>query len=560
MLLNEHHTIFFLDLTAAKIHCICRDRALENPAWRNCLLSLDLYALPALRLTLAAGRGLRIYLKITLICEIFVCSDSESSPLRVQENLAAYDAELAKIRDLRDAVVAASLRFRAGRNSCVKITTLPTEVLRQIFCLAVECGLRHQTNFAIAATCARWRTVAFGESCTWTHLPLTKLGISAYDFYKARNRCGMPLTVTIHDSWPIFLNKNAVEVQAFHAVFSQDKYYEKLFCKLQLINTIEFTIHLPERPWRHVLSDSIFQDANRLQYLTLRGCRFSWDSKCYGPNLLELRVEVHGPAASEYMSGKEGGILQIFRASPRLRKLELELHEAKGEVGTPSQDYALSIQDQPDLCHTRIEMDWLRSITLDLPFEYATHILESISLPVETMARFELTVHDSRSQKYALGDILGGTRVPLGLFAGLRELRLHDLRSEGLGMRGLGLHQRQFAIPEPYTFSVSHWPSFSASLGGDGRMGFFPELRALVPQMVHLEHLIFRVCNGVYSQASLAKEDARSMASLVPEWTPRLRKITFDGCQPVLLDALRERLADAFATSLEFRSRRGGSK
>lgn len=98
----------------------------------------------------------------------------------------------------------------------------------------------------------------------------------------------------------------------------------------------------------------------------------------------------------------------------------------------------------------------------------------------------------------------------------------------------------------------------------------FPKLRSLVPQMAHLEHLIFDVLNcsgpqaslkkklkhiifGLYKyagpQVSLAKEDARAMTSLVPACTPRLRKVTFDGCQPVLLDAVRERLADAFATS-----------
>lgn len=404
-----------------------------------------------------AGRGLSIqYLNITLTCQIFVYR--EIFPFHAQESLAAYDVELAKIPDLYDAVAAASLRLRKERNEYVKINTLPTEILRQIFCLAGEYGLRHQTNFVIVATCARWRAIAFGEPCMWTHLLLTKLSYGALDFYKARNNRVMPLTVvTSCDSWPRFLDENALEVQALHATFSHVNHYRTPpYHKLQLINMTKLTINFFELS-QHILSDGIFQDVYRLQYLTLRGCRFRWDSKLYGSNLLELDVTANGlVASSKDVEGNERGILQIFRASPRLRKLRLKLFKISREGWDPGSDPTLSMQDEPVHHHTRIEMDQLRSITLDLPFDYATHILESISLPIETMACFELNISDSRPLEHTLDDILNGTRAPLRLFAGLRELRLYNHRGHVLGMRGSGMHERQSALPQPYTFDISH--------------------------------------------------------------------------------------------------------
>ncbi|GJE87950.1 hypothetical protein PsYK624_040330 [Phanerochaete sordida] len=474
-------------------------------------------------------------------------SDREDQTSDEDACRSACDAELADIRNIHDKVAAAAIRLRLERNKHVAVNTLPVELLRQIFCCAGEHGLLYKTNFAIIATCARWRAVALEEPLMWTHLPLCNLKDEALEFYLDHTRTQYtqhPCTATIRRYWPKSLDNgdlvDCVEtLRAFFPCVQDFDNGEWEYNKLCTRGFRRLEIHIKEAHFMNILSEWLFFSGHEVHYMTVSGGRFRWDCRAY-QDLLELDLTARALENHE-MASQEGSLLQVFRGSPQLQKLRFRLYDVEQPDFDPEDDPGLSEKIQSE----HIPMDHLRSLILDLPVAFATHILQSISLPYDTMTLFDLTVR-SPGPADALGDVLR-SMPPAALFSELQELRVYDRLQHGLGLRGTGARAHSGS---PYIVVLAAKDLVSASSHDPRSLGF-PALSAHIPEMPHLVDVIFQVPNRISAvhPLSLTEESTRAMVSFVPGRTPRLRRVGFDGCQPVLLDALRERLTEAFGTS-----------
>ena len=228
------------------------------------------------------------------------------------------DSQIAQVKCLSGLVAAASLRLRTERNKYVKINNLPTELLREIFCLVGENGLDFKTNMIIIRTCARWRAVAFGEPSMWTHLPLSSLTNPAYELYECLSDV-RPLDITLNKFWPDTLDFIAMRVRTLHATFPHHGYFEAYnYDKLHLYDMKTLNVVFADVQKQGILSGRNLYYAYGLERMTLFGGRFLWNSDLYH-NISELSVAVSGLVyAEDDLEDESLDILQILRESPNL--------------------------------------------------------------------------------------------------------------------------------------------------------------------------------------------------------------------------------------------------
>jgi len=232
--------------------------------------------------------------------------------------LRLLDDEIAKQVEILQAL-------KQRRNEIAPVSSLPVEVLDQIFILLAPCASQLaelRPLISITQVCRRWRSYALSSPRLWTTVVLDSRDWTQEIL--ARSRTAL---LTVHcvelDPWqwdrslanlPKVLHRHGHRLRALQATIPPEgvkliQSWPKSTVRLEslAINFVQQT----------VLPDALVAHFPRLRTLSLLQSLFSWDPTAHYPHLTSLSLTAHN------LRGESPHFFDAIRQMPQLQELEI---------------------------------------------------------------------------------------------------------------------------------------------------------------------------------------------------------------------------------------------
>ncbi|KAI0740824.1 hypothetical protein C8Q76DRAFT_853117 [Earliella scabrosa] len=262
---------------------------------------------------------------------------SHGNQLSVAERLASLDRLIREAESFRttstlpEIAVQAFTTLRLHRNSYVHLNVFPPELLRVMFLEAS--GRNVTTKFAIAATCARWRSVCLAFTRYWTDFELPASWGQASQALLRACDVAAPLPLRISIDWKTLGDASertlALLDMHTHRIENLEMSNWSGSWPTSASNPFSSLRHLTvaverDLAWRggalvspHVLETSSLRDVD------LNGCRLPYSPQFYRQM---TRLSIVFPSQKRHLSGPsqaEGSLIDCLRACSQLEELTL---------------------------------------------------------------------------------------------------------------------------------------------------------------------------------------------------------------------------------------------
>ncbi|KIP10309.1 hypothetical protein PHLGIDRAFT_11396 [Phlebiopsis gigantea 11061_1 CR5-6] len=448
--------------------------------------------------------------------------------------LAAYDEELAMIERLSRILALASRRVRKARNSHVWIFELPLELLQTVFLMAGDGGADYKTMLSISWTCSHWRSASIYDPLLWGHIPLS-CNSNIRTLFLERSQ---PATLTISSrGWHSLLRDEAIcnRVSSLNLQFqlSSDFLGDRSSYNLPCLTDLEIELRglYPGQEMAcGILATSKFEFLPNLRSLTLNYGRFPWNSSIYA-NLTHLSVRFGSVARlrSYNENEEEEDIVDILRASPNLRSLELHLWSPLSSRWGQSPK---PIERMGEAYRNKIRMPKLTSVILGVPLSYAVYILESIRVSINQITYAEITFYDRESDAM-LEALFSDTCIRSSMFYNMHEMTICDGEPCLTGLRGVGRNDDG----QEYTLRVVQ----SRLVARDCFHTILRDLRHVIPPTPSLRHVVLQIPEVESTIYKRNKTTFLQMTSFLRRCLPTISRLTLVGFHPTLFEVLAER-------------------
>ncbi|GJE87949.1 hypothetical protein PsYK624_040320 [Phanerochaete sordida] len=380
---------------------------------------------------------------------------------------------------------------------------------------------------SIARVCTRWRSVALDDHDMWTDVDLDTFGHDALALYRVINRTA-PFNVVSsgwHESLPLFSD----DTRAFVLFITADMSVSTppsdalSFSKLE---DLTITMLFDGRAPCHVVDYAVILERLLPQVsprrLVLSGCRFVWGDKKYA-DLTELSITC-GNFTDAGSSSND--VLSVCRMSPGLRSLKLALRHNYGAQPSTQNAARLPLIEP-------IAMQFLRSLTLEMPYSDIMYILQSVSLPQEGLEQLKIAISTEEDSVGDLQVFLKDLPIPCTFLHISSSLTL--LAKVGItGISGSGRYASNNACS---------WELHVVRLGP--RLPFIG-LVGMLPRMPQLEELCLAIApvsaSLVPDSDHVAREEALEMSQPLARPGAAIKRLVLVGFDAKRINVVQQRL------------------